>query len=93
MPHFVYIMAARPGGALYIGRSTNLRDRVAAHRAGLSVHTARHGIHTLVWFEEHAEFESSLSRERRLKRWRRAWKDQLITEFNPNWQDMIHAIP
>lgn len=93
MPHFVYIMASRPGGALYIGRSRNLRARIEAHRAGLSEHTAKYKIRTLVWFEEHAAFEPSLQRERALKRWRRGWKDALITEFNPNWQDMTHAIP
>ncbi|TCM76969.1 GIY-YIG nuclease family protein [Rhodovulum steppense] len=93
MVHWVYIMASRPGGAIYIGRTHDLRQRVEAHRAGLSAHTARYNIRTLVWFEAHAEFEPSLRRERQLKRWRRAWKDQLITESNPNWKDMTHAIP
>ncbi|MCA0952534.1 GIY-YIG nuclease family protein [Mameliella alba] len=93
MAYFVYIMASRPCGALYIGRSTNLCAQVEAHRAGLSAHTAKYKIRTLVWFEEHAEFEPSIRRERRLKKWRRAWKNQLITEANPNWQDMTHAIP
>ncbi|MEL7165585.1 MAG: GIY-YIG nuclease family protein [Pseudomonadota bacterium] len=51
MPHFVYIMASRPGGALYTGRSSNLRTRIEAHRAGLSAHTAKYKIKTLVWFE------------------------------------------
>ncbi|MDJ0820264.1 MAG: GIY-YIG nuclease family protein [Paracoccaceae bacterium] len=93
MPHFVYILASRPGGALYTGRTQNLRSRVEAHRAGLSEHTVRYKIKTLVWFEAHAEFETSLRRERAIKRWHRGWKDALITEFNPNWKDMTHAIP
>ena len=93
MVHYVYIMASRPGGALYVGRTRDLRSRVEAHRAGLSDHTATYKIKTLVWFEEHPEFDSSLRRERALKRWRRAWKDQLITETNPNWKDMTHAVP
>lgn len=93
MVHYVYIMASRPGGALYIGRSGNLRARVEAHRAGLSRHTAKYKIRRLVWFERHEDFETSLKRERQLKRWRRAWKDALITEANPNWHDMTHAIP
>ena len=93
MPHFVYIMASRPGGALYTGRTRSLRMRVEAHRSGLSAHTAKYKIKTLVWFEEHDDFETSLRRERLLKRWRRAWKDALITQANPHWQDMTHAIP
>ena len=93
MPHFVYIMASRPGGALYTGRSSNLRTRIEAHRAGLSVHTAKYKIKTLVWFEEHDSFEASLTRERSLKRWRRGWKIALVTKSNPDWKDMTHAIP
>ncbi len=93
MTHFVYIMASRPGGALYVGRSRNLRQHVEAHRAGLSAHTAKYKIRTLVWFEPHEDFETSLRRERSLKRWRRAWKDLLITDLNPQWKDMTHAIP
>ena len=93
MPHFVYIMASRPGGALYVGRTRDLRARVEAHRAGLSEHTAKYGIKTLVWFEAHETFEASLVRERRIKRWRRAWKDPLIMEMNPEWQDITGWIP
>ena len=93
MPHFVYIMASRPGGALYVGRTRDLRARVEAHRAGLSNHTAKYGIKTLVWFEMHETFEASLVRERRIKRWRRAWKDQLIMEMNPEWRDITGWIP
>ena len=93
MSHFVYIMASRPGGALYVGRTRNLRARVEAHRAGLSDHTAKYGIKTLVWFEMHETFEASLVPERRIKRWRRAWKDPLIMEMNPEWQEITGWIP
>ncbi len=93
MPHFVYIMASRPAGALYIGRTSDLRQRVEAHRAGLSVHTAKYKIRTLVWFEMHDGFEASLVRERRIKRWRRDWKIMLIAGFNPDWKDMTAHIP
>jgi len=93
MAHFVYILASRPFGAIYIGRSKDLRRRLAAHRAGLSQHTAKYQIYTLVWFEAHESFEDSLLRERRLKRWRRAWKDQLIAESNPHWQDISAQLP
>lgn len=93
MPHYVYINASRPGGALYTGRTGNLRRRVGAHRAGRSQHTAKYNITTLVWFETHDDFETSLRRERAIKRWRRGWKDALVTQFNPNWKDMTHVIP
>ena len=93
MAHFVYIMASRPAGALYTGRSANLRQRVEAHRAGLSRHTAKYNIKTLVWFEAHAQFDHALRRERSIKRWHRAWKIQLITQANPNWRDVTYHIP
>ena len=93
MAHFVYIMASRPCGAIYIGRTGNLFSRVEAHRAGLSEHTAKYKIKTLVWFELHEDFAASLQRERSLKRWPRAWKNTLIAERNPNWQDVTAHIP
>ncbi|MBU3261132.1 GIY-YIG nuclease family protein [Roseovarius sp. PS-C2] len=93
MAHYVYIMASRPGGALYTGRTRNLRMRVEAHRTGLSAHTAKYGIKRLVWFEQHDDFETSLRRERSIKRWRRAWKLMLITEANPDWHDLTAQIP
>lgn len=92
MTQWVYIMASRPGGALYVGRTAHLRDRVEAHRAGLSAHTAKYKIKTLVWFEPHEDFEASLKRERSLKRWRRAWKDALIMVSNPYWRDLTTEI-
>ncbi|WP_084351745.1 GIY-YIG nuclease family protein [Primorskyibacter flagellatus] len=93
MAHFVYIMASRPCGAMYTGRATDLRTRVEAHRAGLSVHTAKYNIRRLVWFEEHDCFEASLRRERAIKRWRRDWKIALITQSNPNWHELTPQIP
>lgn len=93
MAQFVYIMASRPGGAIYIGRTGNLSARVEAHRAGASVHTAKYKIRTLVWFEMHDDFAISLQRERAIKRWPRAWKNALIAERNPNWQDITAHIP
>ncbi|WP_245990230.1 GIY-YIG nuclease family protein [Tabrizicola piscis] len=93
MVQFVYIMASRHCGAIYIGRTGNLAARVEAHRAGASVHTAKYRIRTLVWFECHEDFAESLQRERAIKRWPRAWKNALIAEHNPNWQDVTAHIP
>lgn len=93
MAQFVYIMASRPCGAIYIGRTANLAARVEAHRANRSEHTAKYKIHTLVWFEPHEDFETSLQRERAIKRWPRPWKNALIAERNPHWQDVTAHIP
>ena len=94
MAHFVYIMASRPGGALYIGRTADLRQRVEQHRSGKGgLHTAKYRIDRLIWFEAHEEFEVSLLRERRIKRWRRSWKDHLIMETNPQWRDVTGEVP
>ena len=93
MTHFVYIMASRPNGAIYIGRTRNLHSRVQHHRDGRSVHTAKYKIKTLVWFETHDDVDTSLRRERAIKRWRRAWKNQLIHTANPHWQDITAHIP
>ncbi len=87
--HFVYIMASRPGGALYVGETSELARRVDQHCAGLgSVHTAKYKNRTLVWYRAFDTRSEAKSFERRLKRWRRAWKDALITEVNPNWKNL-----
>ena len=92
--YYVYIMASRPGGAIYIGMSNDLRRRVEEHRAGSALaHTAKYRIRTLVWFESHDTLEAALTRERQIKRWRRVWKDNLIMERNPQWQDLTGDIP
>ncbi|MDP2084372.1 MAG: GIY-YIG nuclease family protein [Gemmobacter sp.] len=93
MAQYVYIMASRPGGAIHIGRTGNLAARVEAHRAGLSAHTAKYKIRTLVWFEVHEDFANSLQRERAIKRWPRVWKNALIAEHNPHWRDVTALIP
>ena len=92
MPHYVYILASRPNGAIYIGRTDNLLARVRHHQMSRSIHTARYGIHRLVWYEAHETFEASLAHERRLKRWRRAWKNALIAESNPEWDDISASV-
>ena len=87
-PHHVYILASRPSGALYVGSTSDLDARVSHHRAGLSMHTARYGIDRLVWHETHEDQASARARERAIKRWRRTWKNALIAERNPDWEDL-----
>ncbi len=94
MPYYVYMMASRPGGALYVGSTNNLRRRVEEHRSGLiEGHTKRYNIKTLVWFEEYPTYSAALEQERRIKKWKRAWKDHLILGVNPDWRDVTFDIP
>ncbi len=86
---FVYILASRPYGTLYVGVTNNLARRVWEHRtAEVPSFTKRYGVHRLVWFEVHDSIEAAIRREKRLKRYRRAWKIALIEQGNPTWRDL-----
>ena len=94
MPYCVYILCSRPGGALYVGMTRDLRRRVEQHRAkAIPGHTALYNIRRLVWFEAHATFREAFEREHRIKGWRRRWKDQLVMSVNPEWRDITVDIP
>ena len=86
---YVYILASRIGGTLYIGVTSRLVERVSEHRDGVVPgFTKRYKVHRLVWFEPHNTAEQAIRREKQLKEWRRAWKIMLIQERNPNWDDL-----
>lgn len=94
MTYFVYILANKPRGAIYVGSARNLRTRIEQHKVGIrGSHTQKYNIKTLVYFEVHEEVIDAVHQERRLKRWRRAWKDQLIESVNPDWKDVSDQIP
>jgi putative endonuclease len=85
---FVYILASRRNGTLYIGMTDNLSRRVWEHQIGaVPGFTKKYGVKTLVWYELHVTRESAFQRERQLKKWNRSWKLTLIERVNPNWQD------
>jgi len=85
----VYIMASRRNGTIYVGVTSNLMQRVAQHREGLPHgFTKQHAVKMLVWFEPHAEIEHAILREKRIKKWERAWKLKLIEGANPDWRDL-----
>ena len=87
--YYVYILASRPHGAIYIGVTNDLDKRVGEHKEGTaSKHTRRYNINKLVYFEVYDRIEDAIAREKALKRWRRAWKDALIAERNPEWNDL-----
>jgi putative endonuclease len=87
--YWVYILASDRNGTLYVGVTNDLYARVMEHREGLvSGFTKRHGVKRLVYFEEHGDIETAIAREKSIKRWRRAWKLQLIEQANPQWRDL-----
>ncbi len=93
MSFHVYIMASGRNGTLYTGMTDNLVARVWQHREGVvSGFTKEHGIKTLVWYEPHETREAALSRERRIKKWNRKWKLDLIESGNPMWRDLYTEI-
>lgn len=89
----VYILASKRNGTLYIGVTSNLVKRVWEHKNNLVAgFTRRYGIHQLVWYEIHETMESAITREKRLKNWKRQWKIELIESNNPNWLDLYKII-
>ena len=85
----VYILASEPYGTLYVGVTSNLAARIEAHRNDcVDGFTKTHGVHTLVYFEAHEDMYEAIQREKRLKKWNRAWKIRLIEEMNPEWKDL-----
>jgi putative endonuclease len=86
---FVYIMSNRPGGVLYVGVTSDLVSRAHQHRTGaVEGFTKRYHLHSLVWYEPHGSAESAIRREKRLKKWPRSWKMELIRGLNPQWRDL-----
>jgi putative endonuclease len=89
MSFWVYILASRRNGTLYIGMTDDIAKRVWQHREGIVPgFTKRYGVKTLVWVEEHESRESAFLRERQMKKWNRAWKIQFIEKDNPAWRDL-----
>jgi len=90
---YVYILASRRGGALYIGVTSNLIKRVFEHKEKFSnCHSRKYNITMLVYFEVFDDIESAIVREKRLKVWQREWKENLINESNPEWRDLYPEI-
>jgi putative endonuclease len=85
----VYILASKPNGTLYVGATSDLPARIEAHRSGsVDGFSKRHEINTLVYVELHESMYDAIQREKRIKRWNRAWKIRLIEGKNPQWSDL-----
>ena len=90
---YVYIMASRRNGTIYIGSTTDLARRVWEHRNSvIDGFTKRHECKVLVWYEVHGDLEAARVREFRMKDWKRAWKLREIEGFNPDWNDLYDRI-
>lgn len=89
----VYILASRRHGTLYVGVTSDLVQRVWQHRNDLvDGFTQRYRVHRLVWYEVHESMESAIMREKRIKKWNRDWKIELIEKNNPSWSDLYGEI-
>ena len=86
---YVYILTSAPRGALYVGVTNDLLRRVWEHKEGIAgSHTKRYWIKRLVYYEVHESAEAAIAREKKLKRWRRVWKYDLVEAGNRDWCDL-----
>ena len=91
--YYVYILASKRNGTLYIGVTNNLAARITAHRRGKgSVFTKKYGVTRLVHIEPYADVRDAIAREKALKKWNRGWKLRLIEESNPDWDDLFETL-
>jgi len=85
----IYIITNRHNTTLYIGVTSNLVQRIYQHKNKLvSGFSAKYNLHKLVYFEQLEDMDNAITREKRLKLWKRDWKNRLINEMNPSWRDL-----
>ena len=90
---FTYLLASRFHGTLYVGSTPDLIRRVWEHKTkAIPGFTARYGVDRLVWYEPHEAIAAAAQRERQIKKWKRAWKIDLIEVTNPHWDDLYPAL-
>jgi putative endonuclease len=90
---YVYILASRPGGAIYVGVTNDLIRRVYEHKNGMvEGHTKRYGIDRLVHYEVYETAYQAIQREKNIKHWPRVWKTRLIGDKNDTWRDLYDEI-
>ena len=91
--YYIYILASQRNGTLYIGTTNNLVRRIWEHKQNLvEGFTQKYNVHQLVWYETVDTPLATITREKQLKKWNRAWKLQLIEEMNPDWKDLYNDI-
>ena len=93
MTYYVYILANKRRGTLYVGVTNNLIRRVFVHKNKLMEgFTERYDVNLLVWYQASESVESAIAHEKKLKRWRREWKIEMIETLNPEWVDLYQQI-
>ena len=93
MTYYVYLLASKKHGTLYLGVTSDIVRRGYEHRSKtMPGFTKRYSVDKLVWFEIYEDVISAITREKELKKWRRDWKIRLIEENNPGWVDLYPAI-
>jgi len=91
--YYVYILANKRNGTLYVGVTNNLIRRIYEHKNNLiKGFTKKYRVHTLVYFEQYDDVEIALQREKQLKWWKRRWKLELIERDNPRWEDLYQEL-
>jgi len=91
--YYVYLLASKKNGTLYLGVTSNLIKRVYEHKNNLvSGFTQKYKIQNLVYYETTDDINSAITREKQLKKWKRAWKIELIEKNNPGWRDLYFEL-
>ena len=87
--YFVYILASKRNGTLYIGVTSDIVKRIYEHKNNLvEGFTSQYNVHMLVYYEIYEDVTAAIAREKQLKKWKRAWKTKLIERDNPEWTDL-----
>ena len=87
--HYVYILASKKGGTLYIGKTNDLHKRIWQHKQKeIAGFTKKYSVDCLVYYEAYEDYWDAANREKRMKKWNRAWKIELIEKDNPDWSDL-----
>jgi putative endonuclease len=87
--YYVYILASKKNGTLYIGVTNNLPKRVYEHKNNLiEGFTRKYNVHNLVYYESYSDIYAAITRKKAIKKWKRAWKTELIEKSNPLWKDL-----
>ena len=91
--YYVYILASKKKGTLYIGITNDLKRRIYEHKEGLvEGFTKKYKVEQLVYFEETENVSSAISREKQIKKWKREWKIKMIEKNNVEWKDMYELL-
>ena len=91
--YYVYILASKRNGTLYIGVTSNLPKRVSEHKSNIvEGFTKKYNVHNLVYYELHNDIYGAITKEKQMKKWKRQYKINLIEKFNPDWLDLYETL-